>query len=149
MTSNSNELAGTSVSNSGEKEGIQNQGYSHAPYVEFIHRRGRPKNAGKPSRDYSMEYIQQEQKAAKGISDPSNAGVLSESLIPYRELLCAMVEQAFEDAKNEKVYQRNNTANLRDANFASAIYFFKTKFFQQPVPTLEGHCRDKEQHTHI
>jgi hypothetical protein len=46
-----------------------------------------------------------------------------------REILCAMIEQAVEDAQNETVYETKSLNEHRESNQRSAIAFLNSSFY--------------------
>lgn len=46
-----------------------------------------------------------------------------------REILCAMIEQAVEDAKNDTVYESKSLNEHRELNQRSAIAFLNSRFY--------------------
>ena len=50
-------------------------------------------------------------------------------IIFTRELLCAVIEQAFEDARNDTVYESKSLNEHREINQRTAIAFLNTTFY--------------------
>lgn len=48
-----------------------------------------------------------------------------------REVLCAMIEQAVFDARNETVYETRSLNDHREINQRSAIAFLNSKFYSE------------------
>jgi hypothetical protein len=46
-----------------------------------------------------------------------------------REILCAMIEQAVEDAQNDNVYESKSLNEHRELNQRSAIAFLNSRFY--------------------
>ena len=56
-----------------------------------------------------------------------------------REVLCAMINQAVKDAKNERKYVNGDNARNRELNQRSAIFFLNSVFYKDLCKVL-GDC---------
>lgn len=53
-----------------------------------------------------------------------------------KEVLCAMIEQAYRDIKCETKFLRSNAQNHADQQKQTAIHFFKSKLFKELAEAL-------------
>ena len=59
-----------------------------------------------------------------------------EKLKPWRNLLCALIEKAVEDAKGFKTFKRKDAAADSKHNYETARSFIESKFFIELTETL-------------
>lgn len=135
MTSHGDGLSRAIEPSESEAQSTQDQKVSPSISLRQI-LAGRPKVRGKRGRPSAVETLDEGQDRTTGLHNAGNARVYTGETEPYRELLCGMVQQAFEDAKNDRSYKRANTANIRDTNLASAIYFFKSRCYTEICDAL-------------
>lgn len=62
--------------------------------------------------------------------------VTYEKLKPWRDLLCALIEQAAEDAKGFRVFKRDDDTADSKRNYETARTFIESKFFIELTDTL-------------
>ena len=102
MTSRGNGLSRAFELSESQDKSIQAKDKSHSLHLQQILAR-RPKITGKRGRPNAVETLDEHGERASGINSSGNARVYTSQTEPYRELLCGMVQQAFEDAANDKV----------------------------------------------
>jgi hypothetical protein len=135
MTSHGNGLSRAIEPSEKQAQSLQDQKVSAAFSLQQILAR-RPKVTGRRGRPSAVAEMDEGKDRATGLNNAGNARIYTSQTEPYRELLCGMVQQAYEDAKNDRSYKRANTANIRDTNTASAIYFFKSRCYTEICDAL-------------
>lgn len=62
--------------------------------------------------------------------------LIYEKMKPWRDLLCAMIQQAVEDARGYKVFKRDDDTLQSKRDYESARSFINSEFFMELTNTL-------------
>jgi len=135
MTSHGNGLSGAIEFGESQAQGLQDSQTCASVHLQSILAR-RPKVTGRRGRPSSVATLDERQDRTKSVNNAGDARVYTSDTRPYIDLLCGLVQQAYEDATNDREYQRANTANIRRANFDTAVYFFRSKAYTEICDAL-------------